>query len=97
MGDVDGGTPWYLIGFRNKLIISIGWMWNYLTYDRGARAIIHPSASGGESLLRKRPAASPNAAHDGEQSGLHLPAYEMPARMVVYQDDVARALPQGKV
>ena len=36
---------WYLIGFRNKVIVSVDWLWNYLTYDRGVRAIIHPSAT----------------------------------------------------
>ncbi len=34
---------WYLIGFRNKLIVSIDWLWNYFTYDRGVRAIIRPA------------------------------------------------------
>lgn len=34
---------WYLIGFRNKVIVSIDWLWNYFTYDRGVRAIIRSS------------------------------------------------------
>ncbi|MEJ2447586.1 MAG: NAD(P)/FAD-dependent oxidoreductase [Anaerolineales bacterium] len=29
-----------LIGFRNKLIVLISWIWNYLTYDRSVRAIL---------------------------------------------------------
>jgi NADH dehydrogenase len=36
---------WYLIGFRNKVIVSIDWLWNYFTYDRGIRAIIRPVSS----------------------------------------------------
>ena len=27
-------------GFRNKVLVSINWFWNYLTYDRGNRLII---------------------------------------------------------
>ena len=29
-----------LIGFRNKLIVFINWMWSYFTYDTGIRLII---------------------------------------------------------
>jgi NADH dehydrogenase len=29
----------FLIGFRNRLIVLIQWAWSYLTYDRGARLI----------------------------------------------------------
>lgn len=32
----------FLIGFRNRLIVLANWVWNYLTYDRGARVIIRP-------------------------------------------------------
>jgi NADH:ubiquinone reductase (H+-translocating) len=31
-----------LIGFRNRLVVLINWAWNYLTYDRGLRAILGP-------------------------------------------------------
>lgn len=30
---------WYLIGFRNRVIVLIEWFWAYLTYKRGARLI----------------------------------------------------------
>ncbi len=30
---------WYLIGFRNKLLVLINWAWSYVTYQRGARLI----------------------------------------------------------
>lgn len=30
---------WYLIGFRNRLIVLIDWAWSYVTYRRGARLI----------------------------------------------------------
>lgn len=29
-----------LIGFRNRLVVLVNWGWNYLTYDRGLRAIL---------------------------------------------------------
>ncbi|MBL8754616.1 MAG: NAD(P)/FAD-dependent oxidoreductase [Planctomycetes bacterium] len=29
----------YLIGFRNRLVVMIGWAWNYLSFGRGARLI----------------------------------------------------------
>jgi NADH dehydrogenase len=30
---------WYLIGFRNRLVVMITWTWSYFTYRRGARLI----------------------------------------------------------
>jgi NADH dehydrogenase len=29
----------FLIGFRNRLIVMIQWFWSYITYERGARLI----------------------------------------------------------
>jgi len=29
-----------LIGFRNKVIVMLNWMWNYITYDQSLRVII---------------------------------------------------------
>ncbi len=31
----------YLIGFRNRLVVLANWAYNYFTYDRGVRLIIH--------------------------------------------------------
>lgn len=31
---------WYLIGFRNRLVVMITWAWSYFTYRRGARLIV---------------------------------------------------------
>ena len=45
---LSGGPAWllwctahiyFLVGFRNRLVVSANWLWNYLTYDRGARLI----------------------------------------------------------
>ena len=32
----------FLIGFRNRLIVMIHWAWSYVTFDRGARLITEP-------------------------------------------------------
>jgi NADH:ubiquinone reductase (H+-translocating) len=32
----------FLIGFRNRLIVMIHWAWSYTTFDRGARLITEP-------------------------------------------------------
>jgi NADH:ubiquinone reductase (H+-translocating) len=30
---------YFLIGFRNRIVVAIEWLWSYLTYQRGARLI----------------------------------------------------------
>jgi NADH:ubiquinone reductase (H+-translocating) len=40
----------FLIGFRNRLLVFIQWAWSYFTYERGARLIT------GDSTLPKRTA-----------------------------------------
>jgi NADH dehydrogenase len=30
----------FLIGFRNRLVVLLDWAWAYLTYDRSARIIV---------------------------------------------------------
>ena len=42
----------YLVGFRNRLIVFLQWMWNYFTFKRGARLIVEPSdqARRGEAM-----------------------------------------------
>ena len=32
----------FLVGFRNRLVVFVNWVWNYLTWDRGNRIIIPP-------------------------------------------------------
>ncbi|NND07392.1 MAG: NAD(P)/FAD-dependent oxidoreductase [Saprospiraceae bacterium] len=36
-----------LLGVRNKLIVFINWVWNYLTYDQSLRLIINPKKDDG--------------------------------------------------
>lgn len=31
-----------LVGFRNKIVTFVNWMWSYFSYDRGTRLIIRP-------------------------------------------------------
>jgi NADH dehydrogenase FAD-containing subunit len=33
---------YFLIGFRNRLAVSLDWLWAYLTFERGARLITGP-------------------------------------------------------
>ena len=35
----SGAHIYFLIGFRNRLIVALDWLWSYLTYQRGARLI----------------------------------------------------------
>lgn len=30
---------YFLVGFRNRFVVAANWLWNYFTYDRGARLI----------------------------------------------------------
>lgn len=31
-----------LVGFRNKIVVFVNWVWSYISYDRGTRLIIRP-------------------------------------------------------
>ena len=33
---------YFLIGMRNRFIVAFNWLWNYLTFQRGARLITEP-------------------------------------------------------
>jgi NADH dehydrogenase len=47
---------WYLIGFRNRLVVMITWAWSYFTYRRGARLIVgEPPAEASEVLRLQMP------------------------------------------
>ena len=35
---------YFLIGVRNRFVVAINWMWNYLTFQRGARVITDSGA-----------------------------------------------------
>jgi NADH dehydrogenase len=31
-----------LVGFRNRFMVFMNWMWNYFTYDKALRLIVRP-------------------------------------------------------
>jgi NADH dehydrogenase len=33
---------WFLIGWRNRFVVSLNWLWSYVTFERGARLITSP-------------------------------------------------------
>lgn len=35
-----------LVGFRNRVVVFVNWVWNYATYDRGLRAILGAPPAG---------------------------------------------------
>ena len=37
---------WFLVGFRNRIVVFVNWAWNYLTWDRATRVIL---AQGGDA------------------------------------------------
>lgn len=46
-----------LVGFRNRLLVMINWLWSYVTFKRGARLITGRYAPGAESVFEPRDAA----------------------------------------
>jgi NADH dehydrogenase FAD-containing subunit len=51
---------YFLVGFRNRLVVGANWFWNYLTFDRGARLITGVDIGDGEGGTST--ARLPNAA-----------------------------------
>jgi NADH dehydrogenase len=49
---------WYLIGFRNRLVVMITWAWSYFTYRRGARLITRHSERGANARGNNGPRES---------------------------------------
>ena len=35
---------WFLIGWRHRLVVALNWLWNYVTFERGARLITGASS-----------------------------------------------------
>ncbi len=69
---VRGWTAWLawavihvylLIGFQNRILVSIQWLWLYLTYERGARLI----ADSDGDVRRAEPKAEPLNLRQGER------------------------------
>jgi NADH dehydrogenase len=43
---------YFLIGFRNRLLVTMNWGWNYVTFQRGTRLITGASGSRAEEAIR---------------------------------------------
>lgn len=71
---------WYLIGFRNRVVVLWNWMWSYLSYKRGARLITStgwaPGLGGVEAPPISR-ARAPSPREDGRS-----PARDRPPRTI---------------
>jgi NADH dehydrogenase len=72
----------YLIGFRNRVLVFIQWVWSYIRYRRGARLITEH-----EWKLARERAPQPSAGA--------LPEAE-PARALPEEAEPARALPEAR-
>lgn len=61
----------FLIGFRSKVLVMFGWIWSYLTFQRGARLITGTSGSPAQSLRKlsegKAPLLLPQRAPEAEE------------------------------
>ncbi len=51
-----------LIGFRNRLVVLVNWVWNYFTYDRGLRAIVGGEPPGTAVAPGREPRPAPSRA-----------------------------------
>jgi NADH dehydrogenase FAD-containing subunit len=45
---------YFLVGFRNRFVVGMTWLWNYLTFDRGARLITGLNTDGGNMPVPER-------------------------------------------
>ena len=43
---------YFLIGFRNRLVVATNWLWNYMTFQRGTRLITGISGSHVEDVSK---------------------------------------------
>jgi NADH dehydrogenase len=53
---------YFLVGFRNRIIVGANWLWNYLTFERGARLITgmtHVARRDAETLPRPQRVLNP--------------------------------------
>lgn len=49
----------YLIGFRNKAVVLVNWVWSYMTYDKGNRLIIRPYRKKSKAKSERSPLETP--------------------------------------
>ena len=72
----------FLIGFRNRLSVFAAWVWNYLTFTRGARLIVGDQrlpgwqdqlSAGPPAFEKSRSAIEPPAPVDRREQGVSTP------------------------
>jgi NADH dehydrogenase len=61
---------YFLIGFRNRLIVAMNWAWNYVTFQRGTRLITGMSGSRMEDV--PQPADAPTTSQTIAREALPL-------------------------
>jgi NADH dehydrogenase len=53
---------WFLIGWRNRVVVGLNWLWSYLTFERGARLITGASSEATGAAVREGPPVPRRAA-----------------------------------
>ncbi len=59
---------YYLIGVRNRMVVALDWIWDYLTFQRGARLINEATPSREMSSREKSPFDTNQASPSNETS-----------------------------
>lgn len=65
---------YFLIGLRNRAVVAFTWLWNYLTYQRGARLIVDGPGSQEEARVEKAKPQAPAVEAGGARSRDQAPA-----------------------
>ncbi len=81
---------WYLVGFRNRLVVFLNWIWAYLISNHGARIVIGqidhlPSVDGSGHLVGAGGGRLPQLGHrdaqdDGVPRGVNQPGRNVDGR-----------------
>jgi NADH dehydrogenase len=64
---------YFLIGFRNRLVVVLNWGWNYFTFQQGTRLITGITGSRMGQLDEATPPVDPSAAAIGQPTNANRP------------------------